>query len=149
MLQYVCSTSDDYLYLILRVVAGIVILPYGMQKLLGWFPPLGGGVGVKHSLALLRQRNIPIPIGWMVILGQSLGSVALILGFLTRVAAFGNMVIFLAALFVHLKDGWSMNWTGKKKGEGVEYFVLLLSILMVLLIRGGGLWSIDGWLYGI
>jgi len=38
-----------------------------------------------------------------------------------------------------------MNWVGKKKGEGIEYFVLLLSILMVIIIKGSGPLSIDFW----
>jgi len=39
-----------------------------------------------------------------------------------------------------------MNWLGKKKGEGVEYFVMLLSILIVIAIKGSGAVSIDRWL---
>ena len=148
MLHTLFGTSTDYLYLILRLVAGIIIFPYGMQKLLGWFPPLGGGIGIKQNLKLLKEKHIPSIVIWLIILGQSLGSIALIFGFLTRIAAFGNLIIFLAALFVHAPDGWSMNWTGNKKGEGVEYFILLIAMLLILIIRGGGLWSIDGFIAG-
>jgi putative oxidoreductase len=49
-------------------------------------------------------------------------------------------------MIFHAKDGWTMNWLGKKKGEGVEYFVMLLSILLVIVLRGSGPLSIDGWL---
>jgi putative oxidoreductase len=35
----------------------------------------------------------------------------------------------------------------KKKGEGVEYFVMLLSILIVIVIKGSGSLSIDLWLF--
>jgi len=44
---------------------------------------------------------------------------------------------------VHASDGWAMNWLGKKKGEGIEYFVMLLSILIVIFIKGNGALSID------
>jgi putative oxidoreductase len=36
-----------------------------------------------------------------------------------------------------------MNWTGEKKGEGIEYFVMLLSILFVIIIKGSGAVSVD------
>lgn len=140
------ETQEDYVALFLRLIAGSIIFPYGMQKLFGWFPPLGGGVGLKDSLSQLKEKNVPAFLGWLVIIGQSLGSVALIIGFLTRAAALGNFIIFMGALFVHASAGWSMNWNGKKQGEGVEYFVLLLSILLVLIIQGGGAWSVDYWL---
>ena len=39
-----------------------------------------------------------------------------------------------------------MNWVGKKKGEGVEYFVLLLAVLLVIMVKGSGAMSIDRWL---
>lgn len=36
-----------------------------------------------------------------------------------------------------------MNWGGQQKGEGVEFFILLLAIAITILIRGSGAWSID------
>jgi putative oxidoreductase len=39
-----------------------------------------------------------------------------------------------------------MNWFGEKRGEGIEYFVMLLSLLLVVLVRGSGAMSIDLWL---
>jgi putative oxidoreductase len=37
-----------------------------------------------------------------------------------------------------------MNWQGNKAGEGFEYHLLVLAIVVALLIKGGGLWSLDG-----
>jgi putative oxidoreductase len=85
-------------------------------------------------------------IAWLVIIGQSFGSIALLLGCLGRIAAAGNFIIFAGALLVHAPDGWAMNWIGKKNGEGIEYFILLLSILLVIMIKGSGPLSIDNWL---
>jgi putative oxidoreductase len=67
----------------------------------------------------------------------------LLSGFLGRVAAAGLFIIMSGAMVVHLRHGWSMNWFGTKKGEGVEYFVMLLAILLVIVIKGSGLLSID------
>lgn len=145
-LQILLSTEHDYIYLLLRVTAGGIILPYGMQKLFGWFADFGGGVGVTAVLAQMRAKKVPATLGWLIILAQSLGSIALLLGCFGRIAAGANFIIFAGAVFVHAPDGWTMNWLGKKRGEGVEYFILLLAILAVIIIRGSGAWSIDYWL---
>ena len=62
-----------------------------------------------------------------------------------RIAAGGLFIIFTGALIVHLPDGWAMNWFGEKKGEGIEYFVMLLSLLLIIIVRGSGAISIDLW----
>jgi putative oxidoreductase len=147
MIKNILQTNNDYVCLFLRVVAGIIIFPYGMQKLIGWFHDLGGGIGIKGSLGQLRAKKIPLIIAWLIIIGQSFGCLALILGCLGRIAAGANFIIFAGALVVHAPDGWTMNWLGKKKGEGIEYFVMLLSILLVIIFQGSGALSIDRWLF--
>src|SRR6266481_566949 len=142
MIEKLLQTDADYVCTFLRTIAGIIIFPYGMQKLLGWFD----GVGIKGTLEQMTARKIPQFIGWLIIIGQSLGSIALIFGFLGRIAAGGIFIIFIGALIAHLPDGWTMNWFGSKKGEGIEYFILLLSILLVIVVKGSGALSIDYWL---
>jgi putative oxidoreductase len=149
MTNAILQTSNDYTLLFLRIVAGIIIFPYGMQKLLGWFDDLGGGVGIKESLERLKKKKVPVLIGWLIIIGQSLGSIALILGCLGRFAALGNFIIFTGALISHISEGWTLNWLGKKKGEGIEYFILLLSLLLIIIIRGSGPLSVDFWLQDV
>jgi len=146
MIEKLLQTDTDYVYFFLRIIAGLIIFPYGMQKLLGWFDDFGGGVGVKATLKQMRLKKIPDFLAWLIILGQSLGSIALIIGFLARIAAGANFIIFAGAMLVHLPDGWTLNWLGKKKGEGVEYFVLLLAVLAIIVIRGSGPLSVDQWL---
>ncbi|HTE34648.1 MAG TPA: DoxX family protein [Chryseolinea sp.] len=146
MLYRLLQTNADYIYFFLRVVAGAIIFPHGMQKLLGWFDDLGGGVGTKEVIIRMKAKKIPVTIAWLVIVGQSFGSMALILGCFGRFAAGANFIIFTGALIAHAHDGWAMNWSGKKKGEGIEYFVLLLSILAVIVFKGSGALSIDRWI---
>ena len=149
MIQKLFQTDTDLIFLFLRVVAGIIIFPYGIQKLLGWFDDLGGGVGIKGTLANMHSKSIPIVIAWMVIIGESLGSIGLILGCFGRIAAAGNLIVFTGALIRSSANGWALNWKGKKKGEGIEYFVMLLSILTVTMIKGSGPISVDAWLVSI
>jgi formate hydrogenlyase transcriptional activator len=107
-----------------------------MQKLFGWSSAPGfGAPGIKACLEQITARNIPKFIAWLIIIGQSFGSIALMSGFLGRIAAGGLFIIFTGALIVHLPDGWTLNWFGSKKGEGIEYFVLLLSLLLVIVLK--------------
>ena len=138
-IELLLRTDADYVFAILRIISGIIIWPYGMQKLLGWF----GGVGIKGTLEQMAVKKVPRCIAWLVIIGQSFGSIALIVGFLGRIAAGGLFIIFTGALIAHVPDGWTMNWFGDKKGEGIEYHVLLLSILLAVIIKGSGAMSID------
>jgi putative oxidoreductase len=104
------------------------------------------GAGIDGTLKDLDSRRIPRSIAWLIILGQSFGSIALVAGFLGRFAAGGLFIIFTGALIVHLPDGWAMNWFGEKNGEGIEYHVMLLSLLLIAIVRGCGAMSIDLWL---
>lgn len=73
MIQELLQTEDNFIYTLLRIVAGIIIFPYGMQKLLGWFDDFGGGKGIKQSLASFAKKKVPKAIAWLVIFGQSFG----------------------------------------------------------------------------
>jgi putative oxidoreductase len=147
MIKALLQTDSDYVYTFLRIIAGIIVFPYGMQKLFGWFSAPGFGPrGIKSSLEQFKAKKVPEFIAWLVIIGQSFGSIALISGFLGRIAAGGLFIIFTGALMSHLPDGWTLNWFGSKKGEGVEYFVLLLSFLLVIVLKGSGALSVDFWL---
>ena len=147
MIKILLQTDSDYVYTFLRIIAGIIVFPYGMQKLFGWFSAPGFGPrGIDSALRQITAKHVPKFIAWLIIIGQSFGSIALLFGFVGRIAAGGLFIIFTGALIVHLPDGWTLNWFGAKKGEGVEYFVLLLSVLLVIVIRGSGALSIDGWL---
>ena len=140
-------TEPLYVYTFLRIVAGIIVLPYGMQKLFGWSSSAGFGPrGISDTLAQITAKNIPNSVAWLIIIGQSFGSIALLIGLLGRLAAGGLFIIFTGALVVHLPDGWTLNWFGSKKGEGIEYFVLLLAVLFIILFEGSGALSIDYWL---
>ncbi|WP_431244441.1 DoxX family protein [Flavobacterium sp. P21] len=140
------QTENNWTYTLIRLVAGIIIFPYGMQKLMGWFKDFGGGVGIKQSLESFKDKNVPIVVAWLVIIGQAFGSVMLIAGFFGRFVAFANFIIFTGALLTHRKDGWTMNWNNKKRGEGIEYFVLLLTFLCIILLEGSGAFSVDFWM---
>ncbi len=133
-------TDDDFSLFIARIFLGIVILPHGLQKLLGMF----GGAGFSGTVDFFVGSGIPAAVAILIIIAESFGAVALLIGFLSRLAALGLAVIMLGAIFmVHLQHGFFMNWFGNQAGEGFEYHLLALGLSLVVLIKGGGKWSVD------
>ncbi len=141
MLRRLLATDDSTATATLRLVLGVVFFAHGAQKMLGWF----GGPGFSGSMGLFTgYLHIPAPLAFLAIAAEFFGGLGLILGFLTRIAAFGiamNMVVAIA--MVHSSFGFFMNWTGAQKGEGFEYHLLALAITAFLMIRGAGAFSVD------
>jgi putative oxidoreductase len=141
MLKKMFQTENDTTTMILRILLGIVYFPHGMQKLLGWY----GGPGFGGAMQMFTTNlGIPAVFAFLAIMAEGLGSLGLITGFLTRVAAFGIAVDMTVAVYMlHWQNGFFMNWFGNQKGEGFEYHILVVVIALVLMVRGGGKWSID------
>jgi putative oxidoreductase len=140
MFRKLISTSNDWAITILRIILGVVFFFHGAQKLLGWF----GGYGFSGTMGFFHQLGIPAPFAFLEIMAEFLGGLGLILGFLGRIAAFGIFCSMLVAIFmVHLQFGFSMNWYGAQKGEGIEYHLLAIAIALALIIRGSGAASVD------
>ena len=141
MIRKLLATDNTAATVILRLVLGIVFFAHGAQKMLGWF----GGFGYSATMAMFTDMmHIPAPLGFLAIAAEFFGGLGLILGFLTRIAAFGigvNMVVAIAT--VHRTFGFFMNWTGLQKGEGFEYHLLVLAMVLFLMIRGAGALSVD------
>ena len=135
------TDPDNYVLTILRLVMGVVFFAHGAQKVLGWF----GGYGFNGTMGFFTHKmGIPAPFAFLAICAEFLGSLGLILGFLSRVAAFGiacNMLVAVAK--VHHNFGFFMNWTGAQKGEGFEYHLLALAIAIAIMIAGAGALSVD------
>jgi putative oxidoreductase len=135
----ILETTNSALPLILRIALGVVMLPHGLQKTFGLF----GGQGFSGTMQGMSHMY-PSFLVFLAIMAEFLGSLGLISGFLTRIAAFGVMCNMFVAIFaVHLKNGFFMNWAGKQAGEGFEYHILVIAICIGLMIYGGGKLSVD------
>jgi putative oxidoreductase len=140
MLKRLMRTDDNVVGLILRLTLGIVFFPHGAQKMLGWF----GGGGFSATMAGMTKMGLPAVIVFLVIVFEFFGALGLLLGFLGRLSAVAIAIVMLGAIFtVHLPNGFFMNWMGNQKGEGIEYHLLVLGIVLALLVTGSGRWSID------
>jgi putative oxidoreductase len=135
------STTDDVGAAIARLTLGLVFFPHGAQKVLGWF----GGYGFSGTMGFFTGNlHIPTALAILPILAEFVGSLCLIIGFLGRVAAFGiacDMIV--AVTLIHHNFGFFMNWTGQQKGEGFEYHLLALGLLLLVMVKGSGAASVD------
>jgi len=141
MLRSLTATEDRFAPTLARLTLGIVFFPHGMQKLLGWF----GGFGFNGTFHFFTdQLHVPAVFAVLAILAESMGSLGLLSGFLTRIAAFGiacNMTV--AVYLIHSHNGFFMNWSGNQKGEGYEFHILALGLCLFVMIYGGGAYSVD------
>jgi putative oxidoreductase len=135
------KTNESYTQVIARLTLGLVMFPHGAQKALGWF----GGYGFSGTMNFFTdQMHIPAVFALLAIAAEFAGSIALIVGALSRVAAFGiGVVMAVAIVTTHASNGFFMNWFGNHKGEGFEYHLLALGLALVVVIAGAGKWSID------
>jgi putative oxidoreductase len=141
MFRKLILTSDDYTVTIARLTLGVVFFAHGAQKMLGWF----GGYGFTGTMGFFTQMmHIPAPLAFLAICAEFFGGLGLLIGLLSRVAAFGIAMNMLVAIFaVHIHNGFFANWTGQQKGEGYEYHLLALALLLVVMIKGAGALSVD------
>jgi len=89
--------------------------------------------------------GLPYLLGTLVILAEFVGSIGVLVGLGTRFMAFSIFLTMAGALVMggHISNGFFMNWFGMQKGEGIEYFILMIGLALVLMIGGSGKFSID------
>ncbi|MBS1243147.1 MAG: DoxX family protein, partial [Nitrospirae bacterium] len=140
MFKKLVRTDNDIAIMVIRIALGVVFFPHGMQKLFGWF----GGPGFSGTLGMFTDKmGIPAVFAFLAIMAEGLGSLGLITGLFTRVAAFGiGMNMAVAVYMLHWQNGFFMNWFGNQKGEGFEFHILVIGMAIALIIKGGGKWSL-------
>lgn len=122
--------------LILRIALGGIFFAHGSQKIFGWFGGRGfsGHAGFIESLGLRPARLFAV----VSALGEFLGGLGVIFGFLTPLAAaviIGSMSV--AIIKVHLPKGF-WNHDG-----GIEYPLVLAVLAFVIGLVGPGPYSLD------
>jgi putative oxidoreductase len=113
------------LYAILRIIAGLMFLLHGTQKILGW----PGGKGGGGPLPLL-----PTIAGWL----------EMILGLLIAIGLFGSFAAFLAsgemAVAYFKAHAPQAFWPIVNEGE---LAVLYCFLFLYIAAAGSGIWSVD------
>lgn len=146
MFRKLVGTHREFILSIVRLVVGVIFFYHGAQKMLGWF----GGMGfVRQTAAFEARMHFPAVIAVLPTLAEFFGGLGLIVGFLTRIAAFGlfcDMIVAMA--LVTGPNGLSMNWSGRQAGEGIEFSLMAVAIMLLFMVRGGGALSLDYLLQG-
>ena len=122
---------------LIRVTAGLLLMPHGAQKLFGWF----GGYGLDGTAGFFAT-NLGLEPGlfWAALVGgvEFFGGLFLAIGLLTRPVAAAIATLMAVALFqVHLGNGFF--WTD----GGFEYPLMWGLIAIAFALRGGGAQSVD------
>lgn len=117
-------------HVVLRIVAGLLMLQHGGQKLFGWFGGAGSAPGATVPLWSLMGLA-----GALELFGGS----AILVGIFTRPVAFvlaGEMAV--AYFMVHQRNG---TWPIQNHGEPAVMFTF---IFLFLATHGAGGISLDG-----
>ena len=129
----------------LRLIVGYGFIEHGFAKL---------ARGPDAFPAILQALDVPLPhlMGWLTILAEILGGLAVLLGALVPLASIPMAAVLLVAVFtVHLPYGFSsiklqaVTAAGAQFGPpGFETDLLYLAYLAALVLAGSGPLAIDG-----
>jgi putative oxidoreductase len=129
--------TSDLAYLIVRVTAGLMLIPHGWPKVF-----TRGASGVA---TMLTGYGIPaaLPSAYLIMALETIGGILIAIGLFTRPIAALLVIEFLVIIFVaHWPRGYAVS------AGGIEFPLMWGLILLAILLRGGGPWSVDrklGW----
>jgi putative oxidoreductase len=120
---------------LIRITAGLLLVPHGAQKLFGWF----GGYGIEATGQFFATKlHLPASLALVAGLIEFFGGLMLAAGLFTRpIAALVAGMMAVAVLQVHLGAGFF--WTS----GGFEYPLFWGIVALAFMLRGGGRYSLD------
>ncbi|MBW4656444.1 MAG: DoxX family protein [Kaiparowitsia implicata GSE-PSE-MK54-09C] len=132
--NFVPNYPSQIAWTVLRVVAGVVMVHNGLDKL---------GNIESFAEAYVKVIGLPFPIFFSYVAGYTelIAAPLLALGFLTRPAALGLCFTMLVAIYHHVKvAGFSIPY--------LELSALYATVFLFFLANGAGLFSVDSLLAG-
>lgn len=137
------SASSDWVGLSARIAIGVILFPHGVQKLFGYW----GGLGYEATMAYFTQTlNLPSLLGLLVIGIEFFLPLLLVFGLFTRASAAIIGLVMMGIIVKVQHQYFFMNWFGSQKGEGMEFFLLMIGLCLVCLFNGGGKYAVDHYL---
>ncbi|MBE9029353.1 DoxX family protein [filamentous cyanobacterium LEGE 11480] len=117
------------LWLVVRVVAGVLMVHNGLAK-------LADVPGFAEHVVAVIGFPAPVFFTYCAAYAEIVGAICLALGLLTRVSALSLLGTMLVAIFFHLKvDG--------VKVAPLETATLYASFYLFFLVNGGGKYAVD------
>ena len=136
----ITKTEQSHSALPIRIIAGIIFIAHGAQKLFAWF----GGYGLAGTGQWMESIGLApgYPMALLAGSAEFFGGLLLILGLFTKPAsAILAITMIVAIVSVHLNNGLFM------VNNGYEFGLSLLAITIALFIQGGGKYSLDNNIY--
>jgi putative oxidoreductase len=135
------SVNNSLAMLLVRFPLGLDMFVHGYQKITNITGTMlyFDGLGISHGL------------GWLAIIAEFFGGIGLMIGLLSRIAAFGVGTTMIVAVFErHFRYGYLMNWHGGLPygTEGYEYHTLAIGMALAVMLAGAGSYSVDKVLSG-
>jgi putative oxidoreductase len=122
--------AEPVSWLIIRVTAGLMLIPHGWPKLMA-------GIGPTAQSTLARRGIEPAePLAVVLIILELIGGLCVALGLFTRFwAAAITIEMFVICYQYWPKFGWT--------GPGYEYTLMWGLVMLAIALRGGGPYSLD------
>jgi putative oxidoreductase len=138
------NSRADVALLILRIALGSILLIYGCQKMLGIF----GGSGFEKTLRYFSTGyGVPAVLGILAIVAEFFGSICVILGLLTPIAAFGLACNMAVATYFQARGPGALKavFTSGDPAQmaAVLFPALLFFVSVALILLGAGKYSLD------
>jgi uncharacterized membrane protein YphA (DoxX/SURF4 family) len=111
---------------IIRLVAGVIFMFHGIGKL----------SSMEGTIAFFASLGFGAILAWIVAIIETLGGLALILGYFSKFFSALLAVIMLVAIF---KVKWSLGFTA------LEIDLMLLATVIAVLFSGCGRYSVCAW----
>jgi len=117
-------------WLLIRVTAGLMLIPHGWPKLMM-------GITATANMALVKRGITPAePLAVILIALETLGGLCIALGLFTRFWAAAVFIEMMVIAYHHLpKFGWT--------APGYEYPLFWGLVMLSIALRGGGPYSLD------
>jgi putative oxidoreductase len=122
--------AEPLSWALIRITAGLMLIPHGWPKLMM-------GVTATANMALVKRGIAPAePLAIALIAIETLGGLCIALGLFTRFFATAIAIEMSVIVYHYLP---TFGWTG----PGYEYPLMWGLIMLAIALRGGGPYSLD------
>ena len=123
--------AEPLSWALIRITAGLMLIPHGWPKLMA-------GIGPVAANALAKRGIQPAePFAVILIAIETIGGLCIALGLFTRFWAAAATIEMGVIVYHHLPN---FGWTAR----GYEYPLFWGLVMLAIALRGGGPYSLDG-----